>query len=62
MQTMFGVMEQQKICPDCHGEGTIVTNPCSDCGGTGKILEKVSKTIEIPKGIEDGMSIKMREE
>lgn len=62
MQTMFGVMEQQRVCPECGGEGTTVTNACADCGGSGKISEKITKTIEVPKGIEDGMSIKMREE
>ncbi len=60
MQTLFGIMEQTRTCPDCGGEGTIVTEACPDCGGTGKISEKISKTIEVPKWIEDGMSIKMR--
>lgn len=62
VQTVFGVMEQTRTCDACHGEGTTITEKCSACDGKGKKSEKISKTIEVPKGIEDGMSIKMREE
>lgn len=55
-------MEQTRACSECDGRGTIVKNPCDHCRGSGKKSEKISKTIEIPKGIEDGMSMKMREE
>lgn len=62
IQTMFGVMEQTRTCDECGGQGTTITNACETCHGEGKITEKMTKTIEVPKGIEDGMSIKMREE
>lgn len=62
VQTVFGVMEQTRTCPTCHGTGEEITEKCTSCGGQGKTTEKREKTIEVPKGIEDGMSIKMREE
>ena len=62
VQTVFGVMEQTHACATCSGRGKVVIEACSACDGEGKKREKVEKTIEIPQGIEDGMSIKMREE
>ena len=35
---------------------------CSYCHGNGKIREKIEKTIDIPQGIENGMTIKLRGE
>lgn len=60
VQTIFGIMEQSRPCDQCNGSGSIIIEKCPDCNWTGKILEKITKNIEIPKGIEDGMSIKLR--
>jgi molecular chaperone DnaJ len=62
MQTIFGVMEQQRPCNTCHGTGKKIVDKCKHCHGTGKLKEKIEKTIDVPAGIESGMSIKMREE
>lgn len=55
-------MEQQSVCSACHGTGNKIIEKCDTCHGSGKVTETVEKTIEVPKGIEDGMSIKMRDE
>ena len=55
-------MEQARPCITCHGKGEKIIEKCSHCHATGKIREKIEKTIEIPRGIENGMTIKLRGE
>lgn len=62
MQTMFGVMEQTVACPDCSGTGQVISEKCGDCHGRGWQETSVKKDIEVPAGIENGMSLKMRGE
>lgn len=62
VQTIFGVMEQSRPCHTCHGTGEKILEKCETCHGKGKTTEKISKTIDVPAGIENGMSIKMRGE
>ncbi|MBC7503364.1 DnaJ domain-containing protein [Candidatus Gracilibacteria bacterium] len=62
IQTVFGVMEQARECGVCHGKGERIIEKCEYCNGKGKIKEKIEKTIDIPKGIENGMTIKLRGE
>jgi molecular chaperone DnaJ len=58
---MFGVIEQAQTCGSCSGHGERVIEKCSACHGDRHIIESVDKTIDIPAGIEDGMSIKLRD-
>lgn len=62
VQTIFWVMEQQRPCHTCHGTGKKIVEKCKHCHGSGKLQEKIEKTIDIPKWIENGMSIKIRDE
>ena len=34
-QSIFGMMQQQSVCPNCHGEGMVIKDKCKHCGGTG---------------------------
>ncbi|MCR4909679.1 MAG: molecular chaperone DnaJ [Bacteroidales bacterium] len=60
--SLFGRTITYNICPQCGGEGEIVTNPCRSCGGTGLIRKKETVSIKIPAGIESGMQITIRGE
>jgi molecular chaperone DnaJ len=44
-------------CPACHGEGTIIENPCRDCGGSGVQKKRQKLLVTIPAGVEDGKRI-----
>ena len=54
-QTMFGMMQTQAPCRTCGGEGTVIKNRCSQCGGTGVVKGEEVVDINIPKGVGDGM-------
>ncbi len=44
-------------CPACHGEGSVIENPCYDCSGTGTVRKKQKIRVTIPPGIEDGRRV-----
>lgn len=62
VQTMFWAMEQTVTCPDCRGTGHIITEKCKVCHGKWWQETPIQKNIEVPAGIENGMSLKMRGE
>lgn len=48
-------------CPQCNGKGKIITKKCKFCDGNGRLREKSSVMVEIPKGIRDGVSLRYKE-
>ncbi|HPS52289.1 MAG TPA: DnaJ C-terminal domain-containing protein, partial [Phycisphaerae bacterium] len=58
----FGMSVRVITCPDCHGRGTIVTNPCKNCSGTGRVRKQRTLTVNIPAGIHDGQVLRVRGE
>lgn len=59
-RTIFGVMEQQSVCPDCGGSGKVITDKCPDCGGVGHKHIKRDIEVNIPAGINAGQQIVIR--
>lgn len=57
-QTMFGSMRTTRTCSACHGEGKIIKDPCPKCKGKGKVKVNKDIKISIPKGIDNGQSIR----
>lgn len=57
-QTMFGSMTTVIECRTCHGEGKIIKDPCTVCSGKGKVRKTKNITVDIPKGINEGQSIR----
>lgn len=55
-------MEQTGICDKCRGTGKIITDKCTKCHGERREIVKTEKEIDIPAGIDDGMTIKVRGE
>jgi molecular chaperone DnaJ len=58
-QTMFGAMTAVRTCSVCHGEGKIIREHCPACHGQGKV--RINKTLQvtIPKGIDNGQSVRL---
>ena len=56
-QSIFGMMQQQSVCPTCSGEGQVIKNKCKECGGTG--IKKGEEVVEIniPAGVAEGMVV-----
>ena len=61
-RTPFGQFVNVKACDHCHGQGTIISNPCSGCHGKGKVRKGKKIEVNIPAGIDDGQTISLRGE
>ena len=59
--SIFGMMKNVQACPDCGGSGQMIKEKCPDCYGTGYIASKKKINVQIPAGIDDGQSIRLRE-
>lgn len=57
-QTVFGVMNSVIECRTCRGSGNIVKDPCNSCSGRGVTRQDKRITVDIPKGINAGQSIR----
>lgn len=54
-----GFFSMSSTCPQCGGEGKVVTDPCPECRGQGKVREKQHVKVHIPAGVDNGMRLKM---
>lgn len=61
-QTFLGAQQVQSVCPECNGEGKIISEECKYCHGTG--VEKKDTIVEfrIPAGVEDGQTLVLKGE
>ena len=59
-QTILGRMQSVVTCPSCRGEGQIITDPCLDCGGQGRLRTSSNISVDIPAGVETGSRIGLR--
>ena len=59
-QSLFGMVQNVRPCPDCNGTGKIIKDKCPDCYGTGYIASKKKISVSVPAGIDNGQSIRIR--
>ena len=58
---MLGMMRNVTVCPDCNGSGKMIKDKCPDCRGTGYVTSRKTIEVDIPAGIDNGQSIRIRE-
>lgn len=49
-------------CPTCHGNGTVVKNPCKPCKGKGRLTEHRKIRLNIPAGVDTGTRLRVATE
>ena len=54
---MLGMIQQQEVCHQCHGEGVVINHPCSKCHGEGTVNGEEIVEITIPAGVAEGMML-----
>lgn len=58
-RSILGAIRTQRPCPTCGGSGQQIKNPCSSCSGKGSVRKKETVELKIPKGIEDGVTLRV---
>lgn len=58
-RSLLGTMMTVSACPDCSGVGTLVDDPCHDCGGSGVESADQTVTVEVPGGVSTGTRLRM---
>jgi molecular chaperone DnaJ len=57
-----GFFSFSRPCRSCGGSGNIILAKCTVCHATGKVQEKRSLKVEIPAGVDNGMSIRFSDQ
>ena len=58
-QSLFGRFANITACSQCHGEGRITTEPCTQCQGSSTERFERSINLEIPAGVDDGTELRL---
>jgi len=58
-QSIFGRFSTATTCPQCRGEGIIITESCPQCRGTGREKCQRSISVRIPAGVDDGSQMRL---
>jgi len=59
MKSIFGKFTQIHVCPVCEGSGKKITEPCSNCKGSGRHKKKRTLNVGIPAGIDEDHPIRL---
>jgi molecular chaperone DnaJ len=58
-RTPFGQVVRATACDVCGGDGRVPKEPCHVCHGRGRRAQRVTLSVDIPAGIEDGQRIRV---
>lgn len=54
-----GFFTVARTCPQCRGEGRVVTDPCKECKGEGRVERERSISVKIPAGVDTGARLRL---
>lgn len=54
-----GFFTIERACPTCQGQGQVIKDPCTACGGTGRTHKDKTLEVNIPAGVEEGTRMRL---
>lgn len=54
-----GFIMFSSTCPDCRGQGSVISTPCSDCSGQGATERHRKVVVTFPAGIDAGQRLRV---
>ncbi len=54
-----GFFSVQQTCPNCRGEGKVISDPCGTCRGQGRVEKNKTLQVKIPPGVDTGDRIRL---
>jgi molecular chaperone DnaJ len=58
-RSFLGQVMTSAPCAACHGFGTIIPEPCTECAGEGRVRSRRTLTVDVPAGVDTGTRIKL---
>src|SRR5881398_1756962 len=49
----------ERGCPTCRGAGEVITDPCANCHGEGRVHGQRKLSVKIPGGVDEGTRIRV---
>ncbi len=59
VQSFFGATTTIRTCSSCGGTGKSIKEKCTTCSGTGSVRKSKTLEVNIPKGIDNGQTIRL---
>ena len=54
-----GFFSIQQTCPECHGTGKMIPDPCRTCHGAGRVKNHKTLSVKIPQGVDQDDRIRL---
>ena len=54
-----GFFTIERTCQQCRGAGRFIESPCTTCRGSGRVPRERQLEVDIPRGVDDGMRIRL---
>lgn len=58
-RTQQGFFVVERTCGTCGGAGQVISSPCKECRGVGRVEKEKTLSVKIPSGVEDGTRIRL---
>ncbi len=58
-RSFLGQVMTTRPCAACRGFGEVITDPCFECSGEGRVRDRRTITIKIPAGVDTGTRIQL---
>jgi molecular chaperone DnaJ len=58
-QSILGQVVTAMPCGRCGGSGEVISSPCSDCRGDGRVSEPRTFTVDVPAGVDHGSTLRL---
>lgn len=54
-----GFFSVQQTCPQCRGQGRVISDPCPSCRGRGRLQDSKTISVKVPEGVDNGDRIRL---
>jgi molecular chaperone DnaJ len=58
-RSFLGQVMTSRPCAACQGFGTVIPDPCHECGGDGRVRSRRNLKVRIPPGVDTGTRIQL---
>lgn len=61
-RSFLGEIRTLRPCAACRGFGSLIPDPCRECGGDGRVRSRRALTVKIPAGVDTGTRVQLSEQ